>query len=482
MDICILDDDYQFVKVVDTFESFCWTDRYNEIGKFEFEAIADIVMLSSFRKGFYVKIKDSDRLMIIDTIQYTSNVESGDHVKVSGPSLEDILRSRIILKEITLDGPLEEGIMRILNENMIDPEDKNRAYPIITFKKSEDPEIEKLEIHETYRGEKVYDVIEEQAKANNIGFRVLPDYENSGFIFEFYRGVDRSYNQDTLPPVVFSPEYENIVSSNYVDSDSSLINVVYVANDNDGLIMEVYPGLKFDFEQNEDEEEPTEPPTAATGRARREGYVSSSISVPEKTPYGPPESYVERREYGHYETTFDSEAYAAAQERARQRARKQIEAAGGTEADISWPPPGREGQSYEDYCADLPKWPYRKTEYVHDSTWTVAMLSAEERAEFYFKKALADPVTYAKYQMRDEGLVCLMENRTVMSFDGDIINYYQFIIGRDYNLGDIVQMVNGLFVNVATRLTEITYSYDESGMAVVPTFMTDLDIDAKVGV
>lgn len=479
MDIAILNDTYKFLSVVDTFKSFCWTDRYNEIGEFELEVIADISMLSNFKKGFYASIKQSDRLMIIETLEYTSDVEQGDHLKVSGSSLEAFLKRRIILNEITLDGPFEDGIMRILNENVIDPADKNRMLPIVTFRKSGDPEIEKLEIHETYHGENVYDVIEEQAKANNVGFRMLPDHSNGGFIFEFYRGVDRSYNQSTLPPVVFSPEYENIINSSYVNSDASLINLVYVVNENDNLIMEVYPGLKFDFEKGEEEEDPPKP---ATGRARYEGYVNSSVSVPEESPYGPPESYVERQEHGHYERTLNYTAYREAQERARQRARDQIAAGGGTEAGINWPPPGREGQSYEDYCADIPEWPYMETTYVHDYTWDIAMQSAEEQAEFYFKKALADPVTYAKYQMRDEGLVELLDNRTIQSFDGDIVNYYQFIAGRDYNLGDIVQMVNGLFVNIPTRFTEVTYSYDASGMSVVPTFMTDLDIDPKVGV
>lgn len=482
MDVCILDDEYVLTQVIDQFTSLCWTDRYNEAGEFELEALADMTILSYVKKGFYVKIEDSDHLMIIDTIEFRSDVEAGDTLKASGSSLEAILKHRVILNEITLDGPLQEGIMRILNENVIDPEDKKRTYPIVTFRKSEDPVITELEAKITYHGETVYDAICELCQANNIGFRILPDYENFGYIFELYAGVDRSYNQDTLPPVVFSPEYENIISSNYVNSDASMINVVYVVNDNDNLKMEVFPGLKFDFEYKEDEPKPEIPPEAPSGRARREGYISSSTSVPEETPYGPPESYIERVEHGHWESSFDAVAYEEDREKARQRARDQITAAGGTEADISWPPPGREGQKYEDYCADIPKWPYRTSVYVHDYTWTPAMLSAEERFQWYFNRAMADPETYAKYQMRDEGNVSLIENRTVRTFDGDIVNYFQFIAERDYHLGDVVQMVNGLFVNIPTRFTEVTYTYDETGVSVVPTFTTDAEIDASEGV
>lgn len=465
------------MQVIDQYESFCWTERYNEVGEFELQAVASIQVLSYVQKGLYVKIKDSDRLMIIDSIEFKSDVEKGDHLTASGESLERILKWRIILNEITLDGSLQEGVLRILNENIIDPADKKRTYPIITFKKSEDPIITALEAHITLRGETVYDAIEALCKANNIGFRMLPDYENYGYIFELYTGVDRSYNQTALPQIVFSPEYENLINSNYVDSDNTMTNLIYVTNENDNIIMEVYSGLKFDFETDYDPENVAQPPE---GRARKEQYMGSSVNIPESTPYGPPESYIDRSDTGYWTSVFDEDAYNTAVERARQRARDKIAAAGGSESDIDWPPAGREGQSYEDYCAlQVPKWAYTKEEYVEDSRWEPAVLTAEEQAQQKFNQAMADPVTYAKYQMRDEGLVSLLDNRTLKTFDGEIVNYFQFIANRDYFLGDVVQMVNGLFVSVPTRFTEVSFCYDEAGVSVIPTFTTDVDIDPK---
>lgn len=475
MDAYILNDRYQLTQVIDEFESFIWTDRYNELGEFELKAIANISLLSYLKKGFHVQIRESEKLMVIETIEYESDVENGDHLTVTGSSLERILKDRIILNEITIDGSLQEGIMRILNENFIDPSDKDRTYPIMTFRKSKDETITSLEAHKTYHGENVFDAIAELCQLNNVGFRVLPDMENDGFIFELYKGVDRSYNQNTLPPIVFSPEYENIVNSNYVDSDAKAKNYIYIENESDNLKIEVYPGYKFSFEMESGETNPAPP----TGRARKEMYLSSSTSVPEESPFGPPESYIERVEHGHWEESIDWDAYHKQQEKNRQYARDLIAKAGGTEAAIDWPPPGREGQAFEDYMADIPTWPYKKSTYVHDYTWTPAMLSAEERADWYFRKALSDPVVYAKYQMRNEGLEELLDNRTIKTFDGEIVNYYQFIAERDYHLGDVVQMVNGLFINVPTRFTEITYYHDSSGVRAIPGFTTDLDMEVK---
>lgn len=479
MYVNVLDDTYTLVYVIDTFESFSWSDRYNEVGRFELTTLATITTLSYIRKGAYLQYENSEKLMIIETIEYTSDIETGDHLKASGRSLEAILDSRVIRDEMTLDGTLQEGILSLMNENIIDPEDKNRRYPIITFKKNESEELAKIEWHETYEGENLLDVITEICQACNVGFKMLPDLTNYGFTFELYLGVDRSYDQEKYPPVVFSPQYENLVNSNYVLSDETMRNVVYVNNDNDklNLKLEVYSGLKFDFETQD--ETPATPPA---GRARRESYVSSSVSLQDVTPYGPPSRYIERSSHGHWETSFDAAGYRAAQEAARQRARDFIEAAGGTEADIKWPPPGREGQSYEDYMASgVAKWEFTTTEYVEGPTYPVAKKTAEQLAQEKFNKAMADPQTYAKYEMRDEGFSELLENRAVKSFDGDIVNYLQYIAGRDYQLGDVVQMVNGLFVNVKTRFTELTYSFGESGLQAVPTFTTDQDMEVKEG-
>lgn len=475
MYVNILNESYDIVYVLDIFESLSWSDRYNEVGKFELSTLANMTTLSYLKKGLYVQILESDKLMIIETVCYISDSEEGDKITISGRSLESILGHRVIANEITLDGPIQEGILSLLNENIIDPEDKNRVYPIITFRKTTDENILKIEHHGTYLGENLLDVITEICQYNNIGFRMLPNIENGGFIFELYIGTDRSYNQTTIPPVVFSPEYENLVNSNYIVSDETMKNVVYVNNENDDLKLEVYSGFKFDFE-NSDSEEIAVP----KGRNRRESYVNSSVTVPEETPYGPAERYIDREEHGHWEIVFDEFGYLAAVEKRKAQAREEIIAAGGTEADINWPPPGREGQSYEDYCAMfVSEWDFKTEEFVPDDSWNATKLSAEELAQRKFNIAMSDPIKYSKYEMREEGFAELLKNRTTKSFDGDIINYLQFVIGKDYYLGDVVQMVNGLFVNVATRLTEVTYSYDGSGLQVIPTFTTDQDMEIK---
>lgn len=479
MELNILNRSYVLMKVIDQFESLSWSDRYNEVGEFELKAVVDSTDSGlSDLLGYLVKenrctIRESDRMMIIESISYVSDYESGDAITVSGRSLDSILDRRVVKNEITITGSLQDGILRLLNENVINPEDENRRIDGFSMKMSEDEAITSIEVNITFLGDNLLDVISSLCQTNDIGYRTLPNYENSGYIFELYKGIDRSYDQEMVAPVVFSPRYENLINSSYMDSSEQHRNVVYV--DNDSLKIEVYHGLKFDYELNAGEEI-AEPPK---GVDRREAYLKSSVTIPQREAYGPAESEVNLEETGTWEKSINMKAYNEAVEKRRAAAERRVAEAGG-EANMSWPPPGREGESYVDWYVNMitPE-DFAEWHYEPGPTYAPAVLSKEEQQQQKFDNAMENPTEYARYQMRDEGLKVLQENRVVKSFDGEIVNYFQFIAGQDYFLGDIVQMVNNLFVNVKTRFTEVTFSEDASGALVIPSFLTDAEYDVK---
>ncbi len=70
-------------------------------------------------------------------------------------------------------------------------------------------------------------------RKKEIGFRVLPD-GSGGFVFELYVGEDRSYAQSNHPWVIFSPNFENILSSNYLESSKNLRTVSLVGGEGEG--------------------------------------------------------------------------------------------------------------------------------------------------------------------------------------------------------------------------------------------------------
>ena len=91
MEAWILDQNAASLAVLDTFQSFIWTDRYRGYGDFEIYMPAETSALSYLKEGNYLVTKDSDRMMIIEDIQVDTDAENGNHLIVTGRSLESIL-------------------------------------------------------------------------------------------------------------------------------------------------------------------------------------------------------------------------------------------------------------------------------------------------------------------------------------------------------------------------------------------------------
>ena len=177
--------------------------------------------------------KESEHVMIVEKIQITSDTEDGNHVTVTGRSLESILDRRIVWGQKLLSGNLQNGIKTLLNENVISPSDSNRKISNFIFKESTDSAITKLKLEAQYTGDNLYDVIQKICEEQGIGFKITLNDEKQ-FVFELYAGSDRSYDQTENPYVIFSPKFENIINSNYIESKASLKTVTLVGGEGEG--------------------------------------------------------------------------------------------------------------------------------------------------------------------------------------------------------------------------------------------------------
>lgn len=235
MEVWILDLEFKNVAVLDSYESLIWTERYNGAGDFELYVPMEISLLQFVKQNYYAWLAESDQMMIIEQIQITTDVETGDHLVVSGRSLESILDRRIAWFQINLSGKLQNGIKKLLNDNVISPAISERKIPNFRFEESIDPAISNLTFSAQYTGDNIYDIIEGICNYFSIGFRVIFDSENNHFVFSLYSGSNRSYDQLINPYVIFSPNYENIINSNYIESDKTLKNVALVAGEDSSL-------------------------------------------------------------------------------------------------------------------------------------------------------------------------------------------------------------------------------------------------------
>lgn len=233
MDLTVLNTNLDAIAMVDTYVSFIWTDRYYSNGDFELYAGMREDVLEYIKQDYYLQSRDSEHVMIIEKLLISSDTENGNVITVTGRSLESILDRRIIWGQKTLSGNLQNGIKTLLYENVISPSDNNRRIQNFIFEESTEPAITSLKIEAQYTGDNLYDVIQKICEERSIGFKVTLN-SSKQFVFKLYSGIDRSYDQTAVPYVVFSPNFENIINSSYIESKSSLKSITLVGGEGEG--------------------------------------------------------------------------------------------------------------------------------------------------------------------------------------------------------------------------------------------------------
>lgn len=228
----ILNQNFEVIRDITSYESFIWAERYNSYGDCEIYIPAPVSddVWNDMTHDNYVYLNSSDDLMIIETREQLSNVEQGNHVRVQGRGLSSLLERRILWADTKITGSLQDGIESLLNACIISPEDEARKIPNFIFEKSDATEITSITIEETElkKGSVLYDAVRNLCENHKIGFKVTFREADNMLVFKLYKGLDHTYEQLVNPYIVFSTHDDNIADTNYIESTKLYRNVVFV--------------------------------------------------------------------------------------------------------------------------------------------------------------------------------------------------------------------------------------------------------------
>lgn len=225
----ILNKSLEAIGEIDDYSSLIWTSRYYQCGDFEIVVPIDSSHIDLLQKDFYVVRDDDENAGIIEDIQIERNEDQKEQMIVTGRFLPSILSRRIIATQTQLYGTVSAGVANLINDAIINPSIPARKIENFTISPTAFPEI----LEAQYTGKNLLTTIEDICQSNHIGFKTV--FRDKKFYFGLYKGVDRSYNQSTNPRVIFSDEYDNLLSSTYVQTSSSQVTDVLVAGEGEGL-------------------------------------------------------------------------------------------------------------------------------------------------------------------------------------------------------------------------------------------------------
>jgi hypothetical protein len=255
MEIYILDALLRPIDLIDDdqFISFIWAERYAEKGDFQLVTLSTQSMRYRFPTDTMIMIDDSSRIMRVNTIEDTEDVDQGSTLTIKGFELMSVFEQRVLgfRNASTGDHPLMiaqstsfAGITPIaLMEEFVDyicyppavlnsgdeipylqPSGTPSLYPASNI-----PEPGAAGIHWDQKIATLYSALKDVSNAYDLGFRLYKDPAAAKLYFEAYQGADRTSAQSVYPPVIFSSDVENLQNTKeYIDNTTHFNCVIAI--------------------------------------------------------------------------------------------------------------------------------------------------------------------------------------------------------------------------------------------------------------
>ena len=438
IDIYVLDKNLELLGIIDHYKSLIWSNRYSKTGDCELYLGASADALQLLAIGNYLVRLDDDMICRIKKIEIDTDAEDGNYLIVTGKDAKDYLDQRIIWDTETCNGNLETFVRGLVTGAVISPVNADRRITkpnggtLFALAAASGLSIMVSE-QVSYKG--LGEKIREYCQAYQLGYKAAVDLVNGQVKFSLYAGMDRS------GVVVFSEEFDNLISTKYTQDDTDLGNVALIGGQGDGSdrIMDVYG--------------------AAAGADRYELFVDAKDMSPEiryedlKAVY----PLIADGGTGYIQTSGGKSVYMCGQVDIQVMSPEHLadliaEYPGGTQVTIS-------GQTY-----------YRLTD--------IAIADLQKAAPADEDTVTLRDLIYDVYLL-NRGAEKVSEKGERTTFEGQVVPDVTFVYKTDYFLGDVVGIRNQYGIEAAARIIEVVEVMDENGYSMEPKFEY-LDIEANM--
>ena len=253
MDIYILDRQFRRVDVLDDYISMVWGERMIPHHDVKIQMPYAQSALDRLKAGTYLSIQPSRIVMEVETVSVKTD-DDERIVEILGRGVEKIFDDRIGSYGMTSKYDQISGdeitpkifgtpaaCMRSFVIDMLDnnPNDDfpgmTYAIPFNTEPSGSIPADTQYTI--SFEIGPLTEVLNGIAEAFLHGWRLLLDPATNTLFFDVYVGDDRTTRQTTFPPVVFSDEFGNLASMNFLQSTKLYKNVAYVYSKKERMVV-----------------------------------------------------------------------------------------------------------------------------------------------------------------------------------------------------------------------------------------------------
>lgn len=264
--------DRELIGIIDDAKSIIWHDVYYGVGDFEVYAPCTPESVSLLIVGNYVTRYGDDNIGIIEKVNITYSAQDGRMIIASGRFAKSLLDRRIIytlsgysVSPTILRGNVEDAARKLVEQNAINC-DFDTSRNIQELELGIDAGIAKTIVDDSGAAadkqvthDNLLEYTDSLLEEYGIGAKcVLNDALK--LAYTVYIGADRSAdNSDGNEPVIFSQDFDNLISTTYSYDESLLKNTALIGGEGEGEAR-FHAIVK----------------SSASGAARREVFVDAS--------------------------------------------------------------------------------------------------------------------------------------------------------------------------------------------------------------
>ena len=261
--------------VIDDAKSIIWVAEYYGAGSFE--VYAPIHNKELLQEGFYITRTGAKEAAIIESVQLIDSDTEGLMVIATGRMLKSILDRRLayslsgtVITPVKMSGDLATAVQGVVNAHAGAGAGAVRSMGVVIGSAGGiDKEITSASDEESSRQSSYKGLLEftdSVLQEFGCGSMMRIDADTLDIVYDLYEGKDRSIdNTDGNVPVIFSQDFENLISAQYVHDTTALKNFALIGGEGQGV----------------DRFFATYAETASTGLERREVFVDAA-SYPRK--------------------------------------------------------------------------------------------------------------------------------------------------------------------------------------------------------
>lgn len=244
----------ELIGILDTFQSVIWETTYYSTGAFEIYITANLKNMLLLQIGHYVTRIDDENIGVIEKVSVEYEERYGKMIVATGRFAKSLLDRRLIYSLVggsvtgklsilpTISSGLVENAARNLVKNHIISSEYT-ARNVSFIKLGESKNIQKKIVDEdgdyaqkqTSFGN-LLTYTDEMLQEFGMGARLAFNRDDYNLYYEVLDGADRSRNNTQGNNIViFSQEFDNLLSSNYSRDTTTLKNTALIGGEGEGV-------------------------------------------------------------------------------------------------------------------------------------------------------------------------------------------------------------------------------------------------------